>query len=82
MQYSVAVMPITVAALMTGRWLLRHLVVPPQATTVIVPGYLATDRAALEDSLCVPVVCGPRDLRQLPEFFGAAAAEQDVMQSA
>lgn len=81
MRYSVAVMPITVAALMTGRWLLRHLVVPPQATTVIVPGYLEQDRAALEESLCVPVVCGPRDLRQLPEFFGSQRPAEEVLQT-
>lgn len=81
MQYSVAVMPITVAALMTGRWLLRHLVVPPPVTTVIVPGYLERDRAALEESLGVPVVCGPRDLRQLPEFFGKTRATQEMLQA-
>ena len=37
--YTIGVMPITVAALMTPRWLLRHLDVPPEATHVIVPGY-------------------------------------------
>jgi dihydropteroate synthase len=79
LRYSVGVMPITVAALMTSRWLLRHLVVPTQATAVVLPGYLAADREAIESSLGVPVVCGPRDLRQLPEFFGAAAAADDVM---
>ncbi len=79
MQYSIGVMPITVAALMTSRWLLRHLVVPPQATTVVLPGYLEADRESIESSLCVPVLCGPRDLRQLPEFFGAGAAADDVM---
>ena len=79
LQYSISVLPITVAALMTPRWLLRHLVVPAEATAVIVPGHLAEGRAVIETSLGVPVVCGPRDLRQLPEFFGAAAAEAEVL---
>lgn len=79
MQYSIGVMPITVAALMTSRWLLRHLVVPPQTTIVVLPGYLEADRGAIESSLGVPVVCGPRDLRQLPEFFGAAVRGDAVM---
>jgi hypothetical protein len=79
LRYSIAVMPITVAALMTARWLLRHLVIPPETTTVVLPGYLAEDRAAIEAALGVPVVCGPRDLRQLPEFFGASSAGDDVL---
>lgn len=80
LQYSISVLPITVAALMTPRWLLRHLVVPAEATAVIVPGHLAEGRAAIEASLGVPVVCGPRDLRQLPEFFGAAAPQAEVLE--
>lgn len=81
LRYSIGVMPITVAALMTPRWLLRHLVVPEVATVVVVPGYLDEHRAELEQTLGVAVVCGPRDLRQLPEFFGGKAHTDDVMRN-
>lgn len=79
LHYSIGVMPITVAALMTPRWLIRHLVVPEEATVVVVPGYLDEHRQELEQALGVAVVCGPRDLRQLPEFFGGKTANDDVM---
>ena len=37
--YSLQVLPITVAALITPKWLLRHLDLPTQATHLVVPGY-------------------------------------------
>lgn len=46
--YSVLVTPITVAALITPRWLTRHFEVPPDATDVILPGYCED---ALDDPL-------------------------------
>lgn len=79
MRYSLGVMPITVAALMTPKWLLRHLVVPAEATAVVLPGYLAEHQAALQETLGITVWCGPRDLRQLPEFFGEKSRREDVM---
>jgi len=68
--YTIDVLPITVAALMTPKWLLRHVSVPPQATRVIVPGYLNEGVDALTVELQVRVESGPRDIRDLPEFFG------------
>jgi len=68
--YSIGVMPITVAALMTPRWLCKHLEVPTQATHVIVPGYCEQGITELAESLKIPVICGPNDCRALPELFG------------
>ena len=79
LRYSIGVMPITVAALMTPRWLVRHLAVPKEATVVVVPGYLDEHRQELEQALGVAVICGPRDLRQLPEFFGGKNQSEEVM---
>ncbi|TVP93916.1 MAG: dihydropteroate synthase [Planctomycetaceae bacterium] len=79
MRYSIGVMPITVAALMTPRWLLRHLVVPNEATIVVLPGYLAEHQAALQETLAVEVRCGPKDLRQLPEYFGTRMKAAEVL---
>lgn len=69
-QYSVSVLPITVAALMTPKWILRHLEIPSAATRVIVPGYLANDIDQLREKIRVQVDSGPRDIRDLPLFFG------------
>ncbi len=67
--YSVAVLPITVAALATTPWIARHLAVPPGIDRVVLPGLCAGDLAALP----VPAERGPGDLRDLPEYFGTHA---------
>jgi dihydropteroate synthase-like protein len=67
---SVAVLHITVAALMTAPWVARHLSVPPGTDRVLLPGWCAGDLAAVEAVAGVPVERGPKDLRDLPAFFG------------
>lgn len=67
---SVAVLPITVAALMTPRWIARHLAVPEGVTRVMIPGYCEGDLSPLAQALSIAVERGPRDLRLLPEYFG------------
>ncbi|TWU36209.1 DUF6513 domain-containing protein [Novipirellula artificiosorum] len=74
-KYSIGVMPITVAALMTPRWLLRHLDPPTETTHVIVPGYLDCGSDALEEKVQICVVCGPKDCRDLAEVFGGQRLE-------
>ena len=71
--YSVQVMPITVAALMTCRWIAKHLEVPSEATEVILPGYCEGDLDSLTAQVSVPIKSGPRDLQQLPRFFSQEA---------
>lgn len=68
--YSIGVMPITVAALMTPKWLRRHLDPPDEATHVIVPGFLEAGVDVIRDAVDVPVLCGPKDCRQIPEWLG------------
>lgn len=75
--YTIGVMPITVAALMTPRWLRRHLDVPSEATHLIVPGYCDTGLEELQESLSIPVICGPKDCRALPELFGESRLGED-----
>jgi dihydropteroate synthase-like protein len=65
----VAVLPITVAALLTTDWVGRRLHVPPETDRVILPGYCRGDLAAVSAD-GVRVERGPKDLRDLPEFFG------------
>jgi dihydropteroate synthase-like protein len=67
--YSIDVLPITVAALMTPEWIAKHVQVSPQATKIIIPGYCSGDLAPLISIIQVPIEVGPRDLRQLPRYF-------------
>jgi dihydropteroate synthase-like protein len=61
----VAVLPITVAALLTTKWIASHLSVPESFDRVILPGLVTgeLDRIPKAER-------GPKDLRDLPEFFG------------
>ena len=73
----VAVLPISVAALMTPRWVERQLDVPPGTSRVILPGHCRGDLAALADRWGVPVERGPEDLRDLPRLLGAPGDRRD-----
>ena len=71
----VAVLPITVAALMTADWVARHLQVPPGTEKVVLPGMCLGDVAAVADAGGVPTERGPKDLRDLPEHFHLAPGD-------
>ena len=73
----VAVMKITVAALMTTPWIARFLEVPPETDLVLIPGLCEGDTAVLDDRFGVRVEKGPKDLREIPRYFGQAAAAPD-----
>jgi dihydropteroate synthase-like protein len=69
-QYTIEVMPITVAALMTPEWIARRVQLAPGATRLVVPGYVSDALEPIESVVGVPVERGPRDLQRLPDFFG------------
>jgi len=75
--WSIDVLPITVAALMSTRWVARHLNVDAAATCVILPGFCQGELKELEELCGRPVRRGPRDLRSLPEYFGRGAAARE-----
>jgi dihydropteroate synthase len=75
--YTVDVLPITVAALMTPAWVARKLQVPPGTGRVILPGYCHGDLGPVEAKAGVPVERGPKDLRDLPEHFGGRPDRSD-----
>ena len=78
-KYSIGVMPITVAALMTSKWLLRHLQPPTDCDIILVPGYLAEATEEIAEAVKHQVLAGPKDLRQIPEFFGAKSQFQATL---
>ncbi|MEM6469948.1 MAG: DUF6513 domain-containing protein [Planctomycetota bacterium] len=71
-QYSIDVMPITVAALMTPRWLLKKLDPPANVTHVVLPGYCGVGLEDLQARIDATIVLGPNDCRDLGELFGEA----------
>src|SRR3954452_23172665 len=72
--YDVAVMKITVAALMTANWIAGRLEVPHGVTRIMIPGMCQGDPAVLSEHFDVPAEKGPADLKRLPAFFGQADA--------
>ena len=74
--YTVAVLKITVAALMTTPWIARFLDVPGDVDLVMIPGLCEGDLTPLSERVTtaagpgVHVVRGPKDLRDIPEYFG------------
>lgn len=74
----VAVLPITVAALMTTKWIASHLSIPEGIDRVLLPGLVRGEVERVENA-----ALGPKDLRDLPEYFGHRAlpsnyGEQDI----
>lgn len=69
--FSIAVLPITVVALAATSWISRHLQVPEGVDRVVLPGLCLGDLNECSARAGVPVERGPKDLRDLPEFFGA-----------
>jgi dihydropteroate synthase-like protein len=75
--YDVAVLGITVAALMTTAWIARFLQAPEGTDLVLIPGLCEGDPQVIGDKLGVRVERGPKDLREIPGHFGRTAASRD-----
>ena len=79
--YDVAVLNITVAALMTTGWIVRHFELPDRGPAgpdlVLIPGLCEGDPQEIGEKLGVRVEKGPKDLREIPRHFGRAAAARD-----
>ena len=79
-QCTVQVMPITVAALMTPQWIAKRIEIPSGTTRVLIPGYCDKDLTPLTETVNVPIEVGPKDLRQLPKYFGKATSPPSLEQ--
>ncbi len=69
-EYEVAVLENSVAALMRAEWIGRRLTDSRGCRQVMVPGLCRGDLALIEQAAGVPVVKGPKDLKDLPAYFG------------
>jgi dihydropteroate synthase-like protein len=72
--HDVAVMNITVAALMTTTWIARRLEVAEKVTKIVIPGLCEGETDVLADRFGIPVEKGPADLKRIPAWFGQAEA--------
>ena len=75
--YDVLVLNITVAALLTTDWVASHLPREIAATGLILPGLCRGEVEEVTKAAGVPAVRGPRDLRDLPEYFGSSGPPPD-----
>jgi hypothetical protein len=69
--YDIAVMGITVAALMTTEWIARGLSVTAATDLVVIPGLCEGDPSVVAERIGVPVEKGPKDLREIPSTSAA-----------
>ncbi len=77
-EYDVLNIGISVAGLMTADLIRRRLPGPGQATRMMVPGRCRGDLDGLTRHYGVPVVRGPDELKDLPQFFGKKGASEDL----
>ena len=67
-----------VAGLMTADMIRRRLRAPEDVHRIIVPGLCGGDVEALSETYGIPVERGPKDLKDLPEYFGTAGRQSDL----
>ncbi len=75
--HEVAVLKITVAALMTTEWIARFLEPPPGTDLILLPGLVTGDTALIEEHFGIRTEKGPKNVRQIPEHFGHPALGRD-----
>ena len=76
--HQVAVMNISVAALMTTRWIARRLNAPEGVDNIVIPGLCEGDVKTLAEATGLPVRKGPADVRALPEWYGREAVRAEL----
>jgi dihydropteroate synthase len=74
----VTVMNISVAALMTTRWIAKRLSVPAGVDNIVIPGLCEGDVDTLAQATGLPVRKGPADVRALPEWYGHEAVRAEL----
>jgi dihydropteroate synthase-like protein len=76
--HQIAVMNISVAALMTTRWIARRLEPPSGVDNIVIPGLCQGDVDTLAQATGLPVRKGPADVRSLPQWYGHEAIRAEL----
>lgn len=77
-RYTVHVMGLSVAALMTADMIQRRLKDTYGADRILVPGRCRGDLEALSQTLGIPIERGPDEVHDLPYFFGKQRKKADL----
>jgi len=77
-EHQITVMNISVAALMTTRWIAKRLSPPPGVDNIVIPGLCEGDLDTLQHATGLPVRKGPADVRALPEWYGREAVRAQL----
>jgi dihydropteroate synthase-like protein len=70
-EYEIAILPISVAALMDAGYIDRHLADANGCDRIYVPGLCKGDLLPIEHRLGVEVLRGPKSLKDIPSYLGA-----------
>lgn len=76
--YAVKDIGISVAGLMTADMIRRRLAEPVAADRIMVPGRCRGDLEELSRHFGIPVVRGPDELKDIPQYFGRRGAPPDL----
>jgi dihydropteroate synthase-like protein len=68
---SICVLNISVAGLMTTDWVARRLQLPEPVDLIVLPGLCRGPEEVVTQATGIPTQKGPKDIWDLPEFFGA-----------
>ena len=79
-KYRIEQMGVSVAALMTPEMIARRLKSTGDASKMILPGLCQGDLSQLHRQFGIPVERGPKDLKDLPQYFGQAGMAPDLSQ--
>jgi dihydropteroate synthase len=76
--HQIAVMNISVAALMTTRWIAKRLSAAEGVDNIVIPGLCEGDVDTLQQATGLPVRKGPADVLALPEWYGREAVRAQL----
>lgn len=76
--YEVRNIGVSVAALMTAQMLMRRLTALNGVDRIIVPGLCRGDLEQVAQHIGIPVLRGPEDLKDLPQYFGRKGRAPDL----
>src|SRR5882724_11729972 len=79
-EWEVREIGLQVAALMTADLIQRRVASPVEADRILVPGRCRGDLDALTAHYGIPVMRGPEELKDIPQFFDRAAKPVDLTQ--
>jgi dihydropteroate synthase len=79
-KYRVEQIGVSVAALMTPEMIARRLKSTGEANKMILPGLCQGDLSQLHRQYGIPVERGPKDLKDLPQYFGQQGIAPDLSQ--